>query len=224
MKLHNWDCLTDKPWDYLLRKMKIFKNRQAAGRLLANHLKKYKGQPNTLVLGIPRGGVVVGYEVAKKLKLPLDILITRKIGHPNQPELAIGAVDADGQIVWDVEVKEVEGLIEEEVWEIKRREQVYRQDRKPIDLSGKTAILVDDGIATGSTISAAINYLKKHQAKKIILAVPVVSREAEDRLSNLVDEAIILETPDYFQAVGQFYDQFEPVEDSEVVELLNYGR
>ena len=153
--------------------MKIFKDRQSAGKLLAKHLKQYKHQANILVLGIPRGGVVVAAEIAKSLNLlPLDIIITRKIGHPSQPEFALGAVDADGQVLWEEELLNDLGLriddlkteVNEEVEEIKRREQVYKQGGEPLDLNGKTAILVDDGIATGATILTAINYLKRHKA------------------------------------------------------------
>lgn len=207
--------------------MKIFKDRKSAGKLLARHLKQYKGQKNIMVLGIPRGGVVVAAEVAESLKLPLDIIVTRKIGHPNQPELAVGAVDEDGEVVDSArefgEISELMEIVKKEVAEIKRREAVYRQGKKPLDIAGKTIILVDDGIATGSTTLAAINYLKKHQAKKIILAVPVASQEAVEKVIKQlgeVGEVIVLETPQYFQAVGQFYYQFEPVEDEEVVQLL----
>lgn len=205
--------------------MKIFKDRKAAGKLLAKHLKQYKLKKNTIVLGIPRGGVVVAAEVAKKLKLPLDIIVTRKIGHPAQPELAIGAVDADGQVIWDNKLlSQLEFKIDDELKEIRRREKEYRQKKEPFQVKNKIVILVDDGIATGSTTLAAVNYLKKHQAKKVILAVPVASQEAAEKLSQQADELIILETPDYFQAVGQFYQQFEPVEDNEVIKLLKHGR
>ena len=136
--------------------MKIFKNRDAAGQILAKHLKNTRAD---LVLGIPRGGVVVASEVAKVLKLPLDIIVTRKIGHPNQPELALGAVDVDGEVVWDHELIKDLGLkindlmekVKEEVGEIKRREESYRKGKKPLEVENKTIILVDDGIATGAT-------------------------------------------------------------------------
>ena len=215
--------------------MKIFKDRQAAGKLLADHLKKYKGQDNTIVLAIPRGGVVVAYEVAKKLKLPLDIIITRKIGAPTQPELALGAVDADGRVIWDERLLEDTGfkkdqldqIISSEVDEIKRRASIYRLGNKQLNLTGQTVILVDDGIATGSTTLAAINYLKKHKVKKVVLAVPVASQDTKAKVLKRLGkfgEVIILETPPYFQAVGQFYYQFEPVTDQEVIQLLKHGR
>lgn len=220
--------------------MKIFKDRKSAGKLLTKHLKEYKSKDNTVVLGIPRGGVVIAAEVAKCLNLPLDIIVTRKIGHPNQPELAVGAVDADGEVVWDQELltqlklkisgacdlavfENLKLKIEDERDEIKRREEVYRQGRRPLDVSNKTVILTDDGIATGATILSAINYLIRHQAQKVILAVPVASKEAKNKIIKVLGEfgeVVVLETPLNFGAVGQFYHHFESVADQEVVQLL----
>lgn len=206
--------------------MQIFKDRKSAGKLLAKRLNEYRDKKDVIVLGIPRGGVVVASEVARKLNLPLDIIVTRKIGSPNQEELALGAVDPDGQIVWDQELLDQLRIdngqltIEDEVNEIKRRDKLYRQGKELFDISNRTVILVDDGIATGSTTLAAAKYLRSHQAKEIILAVPVASQEALSKLSVSVDQLVVLETPQYFQAVGQFYHQFEPVTDSEVVQLL----
>lgn len=204
--------------------MKIFKDRIAAGQLLAERLKDVKAD---LVLGIPRGGVVVASVVAELLKLPLDIVITRKIGAPAQEELALGAVDPDGEVVWDSELltqldPPAGGLkfkINEEIEEIKRREEMYRQGKEPLNVENKKVILVDDGIATGSTTLAAVKYLKRHGAK-IILAVPVASQEAIKKVKNEVEECVILETPEYFQAVGQFYHEFEAVTDEEVIQCL----
>ncbi|MBI4039020.1 phosphoribosyltransferase [Candidatus Daviesbacteria bacterium] len=214
--------------------MKIFKDRISAAKLLAKRLRGFGGVGGMIVLGIPRGGVVVAAEVAKKLRLPLDIIVTRKIGHPQQPELALGAVDSDGEVIWDLEDEERFGelgdvgeLIKKEVEEIKRREQVYRQDRSPLDTVNKTIILIDDGIATGATTLAAIGFLKRHGAKKIIVAAPVASRESVDKIIRELGEfgeAVVLEIPQYFQAVGQFYHQFLPVSDDMVVEYLNHGR
>lgn len=212
--------------------MKIFKDRKAAGKLLAKRLRQYKGKKNSIVLGIPRGGVVVAAEVAKSLKLTLDIIVTRKIGAPSQPELALGAVDADGEVVWDkellsqlelkIESGEMAEKIDDEMEEIKRREREYRQGREPLDVKNKVVILVDDGIATGATTLAAIRFLRRHQAKKIVLAVPVASRAAIDKTVGEFGEVLCLEIPEYFQAVGQFYHHFEPVTDSEVIQLLNH--
>lgn len=193
--------------------MKIFKDRQSAGILLANRLKKIKAD---LVLGIPRGGVVVAKEVATSLNLPLDVVITRKIGAPNQPELALGAVDPDGKVVGGLKFN-----IDEELKEIKRRENLYRSGREPLEVKNKTVLLVDDGIATGLTVLSAIKYLKRHGAK-VILAVPVASQEALEQVKDDSEQLIILHTPEYFQAVGQFYQEFEPVSDEEVVQYLNH--
>lgn len=205
--------------------MKIFKDRQAAGLLLAERLKGFKAD---LVLGIPRGGVIVAAEVAKALKLPLDILVTRKIGAPMQPELALGAIDPDGIAVWDEKLLEelrfkMEDLgdkVKSEWKELKRREDLYRGDRGDLKIEEKTIILVDDGMATGQTTLAACKYLRRHGAKTI-LAIPVASKDALERVKLEVDETVVLDTPEPFGAVGQFYHQFEPVTDEEVVQLLS---
>lgn len=204
--------------------MKLFKDRQSAGKLLANRLKSTKAD---LVLGIPRGGVVVAAEIAKSLKLPLDIIVTRKIGAPMQEELALGAVDPDGECVWEkalleelrIKNQQLREEIKEQWKELKRREDLYRPDKKPLEVQNKVVILVDDGMATGATTLAAIKYLKRHRAK-VILVVPVASKEAWEKVSLEADQAVILDTPDYFQAVGQFYYEFDPVTDEEVVSLL----
>ncbi len=212
-----------RSWDCLIRKMKIFKDRTSAGKLLARRLKNIKAD---LILAIPRGGVVVGCEIAKVLKIPLDIIVTRKIGAPTQTELALGAIDPDGEVVYEqalldqFQISNIKYQIEKEWKEVKRREDLYRAGKKPHDVNGKSVILVDDGIATGSTMLAAINYLKRHKAKKITLAVPVAGQDSARKLAGEVDEAVILETPQNFQAVGQFYQNFLPVSDGEVVQLL----
>ncbi len=211
--------------------MKIFKDRRSAGKLLAKRLKSAKAD---LVLGIPRGGIVVAAELAKELKLPLDVLVTRKIGAPFQIELALGAVDPDGEVVWEnvllgetgIKSEQLGEQVKEQWKEVKRREDAYRFARRPLAnlVGGKIVILVDDGIATGSTTLSAINYLKRHNAKKIILSVPVASKEAKIRVIREIGEigeVIILETPEYFQAVGQFYQDFPQITDEEVVQLLN---
>lgn len=180
-----------------------------------------------LVLGIPRGGVVVAAKIANELNLPLDIVVTRKIGAPGQEELALGAVDPDGEVVWDQELldelkikpEDLKQKIGTEIKELKRREKLYRQGRPSLDISGKTVILTDDGMATGSTTLAAVKYLKRHGAK-IILAIPVTSSDALRKVEEDVEDSIILEIPEYFQAVGQFYHEFEAVSDEEVIQLL----
>lgn len=204
--------------------MKIFKDRKSAGQLLAKRLKDISAD---LVLGIPRGGVVVAKEVTEQLQLPLDVLVVRKIGAPFQPELALGAVDPDGEVVWEEDlIREVgvkkEGLgdiIKNEWKEVKRREDVYRAGKGQLNVDGKTVILVDDGIATGATTLAAITYLKRHGAL-VALAIPVASKEALDKIKPQVEELVVLEIPEYFHAVGQFYQDFPQVSDEEVVSLL----
>ncbi len=204
--------------------MEIFKDRIAVGELLANRLKHTKAD---IVLGIPRGGVVVASVVARQLNLPLDIIVTRKIGAPFQEELALGAVDPDGEVVWDQELldelkikpEDLKQKIDAEMKELKRREKLYRQGRAPLNVSGKTVILTDDGMATGSTTLAAAKYLKRHGAK-IILAIPVTSSDALKKIEDSVESSVILQIPGNFQAVGQFYHKFEPVSDEEVIQYL----
>lgn len=214
--------------------MMIFKDRKSAGQLLAKKLTIYQGKKDVIVLGIPRGGVVVADEVAHALKLPLDIVITRKIGAPSQPELALGAVDPNGQIVWDqqllddlgLKIDDLQDQVQNQVGEIKRRDQLYRSARGPLAVAGQTVILVDDGVATGATIISAINYLKSLAVKDIVVAVPVASSDIAQRLNQLVDEVIILHAPENLGAVGNFYTNFEPVNDQVVIKLTstNYGK
>lgn len=207
--------------------MKIFKDRTSAGKLLAQRLKNTEAD---LVLGIPRGGVVVAKEVSDELKLPLDVLVTRKIGAPGQEELALGAVDPDGEVVWEqgllsqltVESEELKEKIREQWKELKRREDVYRAGKSELDVQGKAVILVDDGIATGATTLSAVRYLKRHNAK-VVLAVPVASKEAIKKLKGQVGDVIVLSQPEHFQSVGEFYQQFLPVSDEEVIQLLQDG-
>lgn len=205
--------------------MKIFKNRQAAGKLLAEKLQDIKAD---FVLGIPRGGVIVAAEIAKDLNLPLDIVVTRKIGAPGQEELAVGALDPDGEVVWDNQLLKqlnppADGLKSKikDAWkEAKRREDLYRQGRSPLFIEGKRVILADDGIATGATVLSAVKYLKRHGAK-VILAVPVASKGALEKVKEECKQVIVLQMPEDFGAVGQFYQQFEPVSDEEVIQYLN---
>ncbi len=204
--------------------MKIFKDRQSAGKLLAKRLENEK---TDLVLGIPRGGVVVAYEVAKLLELPLDIIITRKIGAPLQEELALGAVDPDGEVIWDTQLlkqlnlstDELKFKINNEMEEIKRREHLYRQGRKSLNVTNKIVILVDDGMATGATVFAAVRYLKRHGAR-VVLAMPVASKDAFEKVKDECKKIIVLEVPENFSGVGQFYFEFEPVTDQEVIQYL----
>jgi len=193
---------------------------------------RFENTKADLVLGIPRGGVVVAAVVAEKLKLPLDIIVTRKIGAPGQEELALGAVDSDGEVVWEerlleelgVRIEDLKDKVAGELAEIKRREILYQGNRGSLGISGKIVMLVDDGIATGATVLAAINFLKRHQAKRIVVVAPVASKEAVVRIVRQlgeVGEVIVLEIPESFAAVGQFYHQFEAVSDEEVVQILS---
>jgi predicted phosphoribosyltransferase len=205
----------------------MFKNRHDAGCRLAEYLQVYRG-PDTIVLAIPRGGVVVGYEVAVNLDAPLDVIVPRKIGAPIQPELAIGAIAGDDILVLDevsirqlgVSRERLEEEIREQRQEMLRRERVYRGDRPPLDLEGKTVILVDDGVATGSTTMAAARALRMRRPGKLILAVPVAPPDSARRLEREVDELVVLETPEPFYAVGVWYAEFGQTSDEEVLDLL----
>ncbi len=196
--------------------------------MLAGKLVRFKSAPSTLVLGIPRGGVPVGKEIADKLNLPFGLIITKKIGAPSQKELAIGAVGPGGKLVLDEElIKKLNigrSYIEKEksknMKEIKRRLKVFGGGHMKTTIRDKTIILTDDGVATGSTISSAIEYLKNEKVKKIILAVPVAPRGTRKRFEGRVDEIVILETPNIFYAVGQFYRNFPQLSDSNVQKLI----
>lgn len=203
----------------------IFKDRQEAGQKLAKILEDFKGK-NAIVLALPRGGVVVGAEIAKELNLPLDIIAVRKIGSPESEEYAIGAIDIDGDGVWnEEELKRInkEWLaqkVQKEKEEAKRRFDLYRQGRASLDLKGKIAIIIDDGIATGLTIKSAIRYAKKMGAQKVVVASPMAPQETVDDLKKETDGIRVLETPTFFFAIGQFYETFPQVEDEEVVKIL----
>ncbi len=206
----------------------MFRDRQEAGRLLAQRLEDLRGDPSVVVLGVPRGGVVVAAEIARHLGAPLDVYITRKLGAPGNPELAIGAVAEDGTLVLDPETIAMlhvsEQYLEEErerqQAEIQRRALRYRGGRPPIPLEGKRVVLVDDGVATGRTLEAAIRALRQHPLKELILAVPVGPPSTIHRLRELVDRLEVLETPEFFWAVGMFYEDFHQVSDAEVERLL----
>jgi putative phosphoribosyl transferase len=209
--------------------MTIFKNREAAGKLLGERLINYKESQNAVVLGVPRGGVEVAAEISKILKLPLDIVITRKIGAPSQKELALGAIDPDGEIFWEEEIikdlgiksKDLLDEADEQLKEIERREKRYRGNKKALNFKGLTIILVDDGIATGSTIISAINYLLRKKVQKIILAVPVVTKDIIDKIPEEVLEIVVLTMPESLGSVGRFYKEFDAVSDKKVVELIH---
>lgn len=199
--------------------------RQAAERLAAL-LEKYRGT-DALVLAIPRGGVVVGAVVAERLGLEFDVILTKKLGHPLQPEFAIGVVDLEAADV-DQEVVEREGIgrdyIEKEIArlreELRRRHALYKGNARPPDLSGRAVILADDGVATGRTIFAAIRLARAEGARRVVVAVPVAPPEAAAALARAADELVCPLRPAEFFAIGQFYDSFEQVEDAEAVALL----
>jgi len=179
-------------------------------------------------LALPRGGVVTGYQIAEELHLPLDIFVVRKIGAPQNEELAVGALSQDGNLQLDRRLMEYLSITEEDLrktidherLEAARRLKVYRSGRSPISLEGKTVILCDDGIATGSTAKVAIHGIRTHNPKQIILAVPVMPIKGFEEFSKIVDDVVYLETPKNFHAVGQFYQRFDQTQDKEVLELL----
>jgi predicted phosphoribosyltransferase len=212
--------------------MTMFRNRREAGRLLARRLATYSGRPDVIVFALPRGGVPVAYEVAKALDAPLEVFVVRKLGMPGHEEFAIGAVASGGLVVRRpllIEAyqipDEIVGRIEtRERAELERRERLYRPEGEPLEVRGKTVLLVDDGLATGSTMHAAVLALRKARPARIVVAVPVASPEASEGLRVEADEAVCLATPEPFGAVGQFYDDFRQTTDDEVLELLALAR
>lgn len=204
----------------------MFRNRIEAGQKLAEKLKAYHQKPNSIVLALPRGGVVVGREVAHNLNLPLDIVVPRKIGHPTNPEYAIGAITETGEGIWNEEERIqintdwLKTKISKEQKEAQRRLKAYRGDRPPLDLREKIVIIVDDGIATGLTMRAAIASVRAQKSTKIIVAVPVSARDSAEVIRREVDELVVLEAPPFFGAIGAFYSDFQQVGDDEVIKLL----
>ncbi len=206
-----------------------FRDRTEAGMQLAEKLQEYAHSSDTIVLGLPRGGVVVGSEIAKRLDVSLDIIIVRKIGAPFNQEFAVGALTVGGTIYLNKQLMDKMGLsvhditptIELEQKEAQRREQKYRSGREPLDLKDKVVILVDDGIATGATMYAAIMASKALQAKKIIVAAPVMPTSVFKQFSQEVDQVVCLFHTDEFYGIGQFYDSFTQVSDDQIVQLLS---
>jgi predicted phosphoribosyltransferase len=207
---------------------RVFADRAEAGVALARALESWRGAADAIVLGLPRGGVPVAHEVASALGLPLDVLVVRKLGLPWQPELAMGAIASGGAVVVNDEVLRYlppgSAAFDEvrlrEQRELERREREYRGDRPPLDMKGRTGILVDDGLATGATMEAAVRSLRAIGAARVVVAVPVASVEARERIAGVADEVVCLETPEFFSAVGQWYREFGQTSDSEVRELL----
>ena len=208
----------------------VYRDRKDAGKRLAESLMHYRGKADVIVLGLPRGGVTVAYEVARRLQCALDIIIVRKIGFPGNPELAAGAVSETGSVVYNEDVVTVYGVsrtyLEMETarqkQEIARRIALYRGGKGVPPLAGKTVILVDDGVATGATVKAAISTLKQERIAKLVVALPVASWEAQQEISPLVDEWVCLQAPIDLRSVGAYYSDFSQVEDEEVVEMLGY--
>jgi putative phosphoribosyl transferase len=228
---------TDRTWPVEVRVTKghndmitkFFKNRSEAGRFLAQKLEEYTNNPNVVVLALPRGGVPVAYEVAQALKAPLDIFVVRKLGVPGYDELAMGAIATGGIRVLnprvvgylDISDEMIEKVAVRERRELERRERLYRGTRPAINVRGRTAIIVDDGMATGSTMRAAVRALRQQQPEKIVVAVPVGARETCDSFAKEVDTMCICAiTPEPFDGVGLWYRDFEQTSDDEVRQLL----
>jgi predicted phosphoribosyltransferase len=205
----------------------MFKDRSDAGKKLADKLVNYKNT-QTIVYALPRGGVVVGYEIAKKLNLPLDIIITRKIGHQSNPEYAICAIAEDGHKVCNqneeqsADPKWLSERFKEEQKEASLRRKIYLKNRPMLSPKNKTAIIVDDGIATGLTIMLAIREIKHENPSKIIVAVPIAPADAVNKIKKEVDEVIAIEIDkDYLGAVGEYYEDFFQIEDDEVIKIMS---
>lgn len=211
--------------------MAYFADRVDAGKRLAEALADFHGK-NAVVLAIPRGGVVVGYEIAAALVLPLDVIVPHKLGAPDNPELAIGAIAEDGSTVLDQGLVSYlgvcKGYIEEESTrqrsEIARRMTLYREGGTATEVKGKIVIIVDDGIATGSTMKAALASVKSRGAKSVVIAVPVGPPHTIQELRSLADRVVCLYMPEYFEAIGQFYEDFSQTSDDEVIRLLKLGK
>jgi len=207
----------------------MFRNREEAGRILADKLTRYRNDPTVLILALPRGGVAVGYQLSLALHVPLDVFITRKIGAPGNPEYAIGAVAETGSRYLNQEAvssfglsrHELDRLIHVQEKEIARRKDLYRQGRPLPQLTGRTVFLVDDGIATGSTFLASALAIRNLQPRRLVGVIPVGPQSTIREVRSHVDELVILMTPDPFYAVGNFFTDFTQVEDRDVIQYLN---
>jgi predicted phosphoribosyltransferase len=209
-----------------------FLNRMDAGRQLAEQLLAYQGRPDVVVLGLPRGGIPVAYEVAQVLRVPLDVFVVRKLGMPGHEEFAIGAIASGGVRVIDRDVIAAYGVTDmqladvtsRELRELRRREQRYRGTRPLTPIQGKAVILVDDGLATGATMRAAVQALRNENPARIIVAVPVAAMDTCELLRSMADKVFCLVTPEPFYAVGLWYRDFSQTTDNEVHDLLQQGR
>jgi len=209
-----------------------FSDRQQAGRVLAAHLRSYAGRGDVVVLGLPRGGVPVAYEVAKSLGAPLDVFVVRKLGAPQHQELAMGAIASGGILVLNDDVvrayriprEAIDAVAQREEQELVRREHAYRPGRPAVSVEGKTVVLVDDGLATGSTMRAALMALRRLKPARLVVGVPVGARETCEDLRALADDVVCARTPPDFTAVGLWYDDFAQTTDEEVRVLLQDPR
>ena len=212
--------------------LQVLPDRVEAGRLLAGVLREYVGRTDVIVLGLPRGGVPVAAEVARALRAPLDVLIVRKLGAPGQEELAVGAIAEGGVRVMNQGLQRSLGLTDadmdrlavHEEHELERRVQAYRCGHEPMEVRNKTVILVDDGVATGATMQAGLQALRAMGASEIVAAAPVGARDATAALADFADKVVVMETPDWFQAVGEWYEDFRQIPDDEVRSLLAQSR
>lgn len=211
---------------------RVFADRQEAGRLLADELHKYKRRDDVVVLGLPRGGVPVAREVARALHAPLDVLIVRKLSAPGQEELAIGAIGEGGVRVLNEELVrslmigagEIARIAALEEKELRRRVSAYRKGHEALDVENKTAIVVDDGVATGATMRAGLQAVRAMGASKVVAAAPVGAADSVASLETEADEVVVLETPAWFSAVGQWYENFDQTSDDEVRAILAQSR
>lgn len=205
-----------------------FKNRIEAGRLLAGALKPYAGRPDVLILALPRGGVPVAFEVAQALSLPLDLMIVRKLGMPGQEELAMGAVATGGikvlnqALIKNLNISEIvlDSVVDKERKELERRERVYRGELPAPEINNRRIILIDDGLATGATMRAAVSALQQQKPASIIVAIPVAPPDTVEKLRKEADEVICLAAPEAFFAIGTWYEDFSQTSDEEVGDLL----
>lgn len=212
--------------------MQKLQNRTHAGQVLAERLVAYKNQKTVVVLALPRGGVPIGFEIAKKLHLPLDVYLVRKLGVPGHEELAMGAIASGNIIIFNEEViqslslsqEQIKAVIEFERQELDRRNRCYRGNKPFISVENKTIILVDDGLATGATMRAAVLSLKKLHPAKIVIAVPVGASDSCHKLESEVDEIICVFTPTPFYGVGMWYEEFPQTSDEEVIQLLQQAQ
>lgn len=207
----------------------LFRDRREAGRRLATALEAYRGQEDVVVLGLARGGLPVAFEVAQALDLPLDVFAVRKLGAPGQEELAMGAIATGGLRVLNEDVVQALGLelpaieraVERETIELERRERIYRGDRAPLSLAGKTVVLVDDGLATGASMEVAVDAARTHDPAAVVVAVPTGPPSTCARLRGIADAVVCLDTPRGFFAVGQWYEDFRQTTDEEIIALLH---